>query len=276
MHTETKTPIDYEVIISTCGKFSDLWDAYTLLLGQNWAQRGSKTYLVTDDPTDRSFEGVTVVSAGEGTEITQRLAKALESVTAKYILFTLDDYFLTEPINNGKILDTLAFMEAESIDYVRLYPAKKKNLHREHAVPFADHEGYYLRDLSEGTYKISLYPGLWRTDFMRKTLGEVMNAWQYEVALTPMARELGARCVISNHCEFPFLDVIRKGKVLRKAHKYFQKNPIYQSDRPVLSRRVEMKLKFRVWLHYGLPTPILKLLKRIMMKLGVKFFSPVE
>jgi hypothetical protein len=37
-----------------------------------------------------------------------------------------------------------------------------------------------------------------------------------------------------------------------------------------------MKLKFRVWLHYGLPTPILKLLKRIMMKLGVKFFGPVE
>lgn len=268
--------LPYDVIISTCNKFSDLWEAHVLLLNQNWAERGEHTYLVTDTPTSRSFPQVEIFAAGEGTEITTRLAGVLEKVTAKYILFTLDDYFLTQPIDNSLIQKSLAFMEKENIDYVRLYPARMKNIRREKATPFAEHPGYYLRDLSSGTYKISLYPGLWRTEFMRKTLAESMNAWQYEVALTPMARAMDARCVISNHREFPFLDVIRKGKVLRKADRYFKKNPIYKSERPVLTRREEYKLKIRVWLHYGLPTPLLKLLKKLMIKMGMNFFSPVE
>ena len=63
----------FSIIISTCDKFSDLWDAHILLLNQNWADRNVETFLVTDKPTDRTFENVTVVAAGEGTEITERL-----------------------------------------------------------------------------------------------------------------------------------------------------------------------------------------------------------
>lgn len=47
-------------------------------------------------------------------------------------------------------------------------------------------------------------------DFMDKTLTKKLNAWQYEVALTNMARQLNARCADSRRGEFPILDVIRK------------------------------------------------------------------
>ena len=58
---------NFSIIISTCDKFSDLWDAHILLLNQNWADRNVETFLVTDKHTDRTFENVTVVAAGEGT-----------------------------------------------------------------------------------------------------------------------------------------------------------------------------------------------------------------
>ena len=83
---------NFSIIISTCDKFSDLWDAHILLLNQNWADRNVETFLVTDKPTDRTFENVTVVAAGEGTEITERLKVVLPLVKTEYVLFTLDDY----------------------------------------------------------------------------------------------------------------------------------------------------------------------------------------
>ena len=92
---------NFSIIISTCDKFSDLWDAHILLLNQNWADRNVETFLVTDKPTDRTFENVTVVAAGEGTEITERLRAVMPLIKTEYVLFTLDDYFLTERISTG-------------------------------------------------------------------------------------------------------------------------------------------------------------------------------
>ena len=62
---------DFTVVISTCDKFSDLWDAHILLLNQNWPDRNVMTFLVTDKPTERKYDSVTIVAAGENTEITE-------------------------------------------------------------------------------------------------------------------------------------------------------------------------------------------------------------
>ena len=88
-----------------------------------------------------------------------------------------------------------------------------------------------------------------------------------------MARELNARCAISNNMEFPFLDVIRKGKVLRKAKRYFDKNPIYKTERQVMKFKDEFALDIRTWLRHYLPRPVFRLIKKYMTKRGYVFFS---
>ncbi len=271
-----KNKIKFEIIISTCDKYSDLWDAHILLMNQNWKDRDVVAHLVTDKETDRELDGVRIVSAGEGTEITQRLARALQDVKEKYILFTLDDYFLTTPIDNEAIQRSLEVMEAEKLDYMRLYAASKWARRKDGAKEFSDHKGYYLRNIETGNYKISLFPGLWRADFMRQTLGETLNAWQYEVALTPMARKLNARCAISNHTEFPVLDIICKGKIQRKALSYLKKNPIYQSDRLVMSRKETFEFRMKKCMGRILPKFAFRWLKSFMIKCGKTFYSPVE
>jgi hypothetical protein len=264
---------DYEIIISTCGKFSDLWDANVQLLNENWPDRGAKTWLVTDDPTDRTLPGVQIVCAGAGMEITQRLAAVLEKVETEYVVLTLDDYFFTQPIETEKINRVLRFMGEHDVAYTQLYPQPKAFLKKDGARESADYPGIYYVDLSEGNYKVVLTPGIWRTDFMRSTLTGTLNAWQYEVSLTPRARELGVVCATSNCGELPYLDVIRKGKLLRKANRYFKKNPIYRSDRPVMKRTDEWVLKFRTFLKFWMPKGILRLMKRIMIRLGHSFYS---
>ena len=269
---------NYEIIISTCGKFSDLWDANVRLLNRNWPDRNARTYLVTDDPTDRTFPGVEVVSAGAGREITDRLKTVLDSVSTEYVIFTLEDYFLTERIHQEKIDRALQFLKEYGADYIQLYPQPRGFLRRDGARQTKDFPGIYLVDLSRGNYKVVLTPGIWRTDFMRKTLEgtEPMNAWQYEVFLTQRARQLKALCATSNCGEFPYLDVIRKGKILPKAARYFRKHPIYRSDREVMPWRSAASLEFRGWLKRILPAWLFRAVKKFMIRRGHTFYSPVS
>ena len=267
---------DFELIISSCDRFSDLWDTHIRLLKESWKDRPSSIYLVTDSSTEKAYEGIKIVSAGEGTEITERLEAVLESVKSDYIVFTLDDYFLTEPIHSSDIRRGIDFMENNHVDFLRMVPATKRYLRRDNARPCKGYPGYYIRDISTGNYKITLTPGIWRTDFMRKTVSRKMNAWEYEVALTGMARELGAVCAISNHNEFPYLDVVRKGKLLRKADRYFKRNPIYHSEREVMKLKDELALEFRTKLKHVLPKKQLNRLKKTMIRRGHTYYSPTE
>lgn len=261
----------FSIIISTCDKFSDLWDAHIQLLNENWTDRNVDSFLVTDKPTKRTFENVTVVAAGESTEITERLRAVMPLIKTEYILFTLDDYFLTEKISTKAVLNDIEDMEEQRIDYMRLSVLSKKNLKNRKAVEVADK--IYLMDNWAREYVVSLYAGLWKKRFMEKTLHETLNAWQYEVALTKMARDMQARCAVSCRQEFPVLDVIRKGKVLTKARAYFNKNPIYNGTRETMKRKDEIMLDIRTWLRVWLPLPLFMAAKAVMRKKGYRFFS---
>lgn len=198
---------NFSIIISTCDKFSDLWDAHILLLNQNWADRNVETFLVTDKPTDRTFENITVVAAGEGTEITERLKAVLPLIKTEYVLFTLDDYFLTERISTQAINEDVQIMKMHQIDYLRLFVMTMKSLRNRKAEELEP--GIFLLDNYAGDYIVSLYAGIWRKDFMEKTLTETLNAWQYEVALTNMARQLNARCADAVPMEIDEHTVVR-------------------------------------------------------------------
>lgn len=261
----------FSVIISTCDRFSDLWDAHILLLNRNWADRNAETFLVTDKPTNRTFENVTVVAAGEGAEITERLRAVMPFIKTKYVFFTLDDYFLTEKISTQAMIEDIQIMKKHQIDYLRLFVMTMKSLKNRKAREMEP--GIFLLDNNAGDYIVSLYAGIWRKDFMEKTLEKKLNAWQYEVALTQMARQLNARCADSRRGEFPILDVIRKGKVLTKARRYFDANPIYQGNRETMKAKDERMIAFRTWLREWLPKPLFHLAKAIMRHRGYTFFS---
>lgn len=265
---------NFSIVISTCDKFSDLWDAHIQLLNENWPDRNVDAFLVTDKPTNRTFKNVTVVAAGEGTEITERLRSAMPLIKTEYILFTLDDYFLTKKISTKAIIDDIDIMCKHQIDYLRLFVMTMKSLKNRKAEELE--QEIFLLDNNAGDYIVSLYAGIWRKDFMKKTLTETLNAWQYEVALTSMARQMNARCADSRRGEFPILDVIRKGKVLTKAQKYFDENPIYQGNRENMKVKDEWMIEFRTWLREWLPRPLFKVLKAIMRYKGYTFYSDEE
>lgn len=253
------------ILISTCNAYSDLWDIHLELLKRNWPDREASCILVTDSPVDRQFENVSVFSAGSKLEMPQRLKEVLKTIDTEYVLITLDDYFPVKTITSVKIEKALSVMEKEKLDYLRLwpYPRSKQKM--------AGQDGFYWISY-DSNYQVNLYPGIWRKSFLEKTFHESLSAWMYEVSLTAIAKRENAKSALSLNGEFPFLDVIRKGKILHKA-KAFLDNNGYSLNREVISWEQELKLNLMYYCKEYLPKSLLRRVKSIMEKRGYKFFS---
>lgn len=254
------------LVINSCDKFSDLWENHIDILNKSWPDREAETLLVTDKDTTASFEGVEIFSAGEKKEYPQRMAAALPRIKTEYILITLDDYFPIKKIENWRLERLIEIMDAEKLDYIRLFadPNSRK--------PFKKYKKLYEIPL-DVNYAVNLYQGIWRRDFVEKTLKEAQTIWKYEVSLTPTARELGARCVLSKGGEFEILDVIRKGKLLHKASRWLKRNGRELPEREVISRKEEIRIKVFAAGKKILPKKLAIAVKNRLRKKGFVFFS---
>ena len=255
------------LVVHSCQKFSDLWDAHFFLLDKNWSDRGIRTILATDEPTEWTHPGVEVFCAGIGKELSDRTKAVMSIIKTEYVLITLDDYFPVYPIDTRKIDYLISVMDVEHLDYMRMFhrPWSFKRMKNYHEV--------YEVDLYSDDYAVNLYSGIWRKSFAEATVRESLNAWMYEVSLTPVARELKAKCAMSKNKDFPIMDVVRKGKILTKAHKYFQKNPIYTGSREIMKRQDEIMIEVKTISKFLMPKRLTDAFKSFLRKRGVDFYS---
>lgn len=260
---------DLSLLIHSCNKYSDLWDAHIELLNQNWSDRNIDTFIATDLPSDIKYKNITIVSAGENREITDRITAVLPFIHTKFVLVTLDDYFLVKKIDSNRIRNLITIMEEQNLDYLRLFPLPNSDLKLD------KYKKIYSINLNEekSSYYVNLYPGIWKKSFIEKTIRNSLNAWQYETSLTPLAKELNAKCAMSKGKEFEILDVIRKGKILHKANHYFKKNPIYVGKRELISWKDEIDINLKTLFKIIFPRKFVLHVKKFMIKKGKTFYS---
>lgn len=256
-------------LIFSCDKFSDLWDGNIKLFDENWPDRDFDTYIVTDKPTDRKIPGVGIIAAGADMEWSDRLKYALHFVKTDYVFVTLDDYFLIKKVDNQRMEDYLSLLEDGGYDYLRFYPRPKRATRDE----LAGHKGIYNVDNS-CNYSVNLYSCFWKKAFLEYAVQEPKNAWMFEISLSQQAVNYGAKCLCSYNDDYVILDVVRKGKILHKAHRYFKKHPgIYEGNRELQSWKYEAKLWVKTMLGRSTPTSLLPLFRKIYVFLGGQSIS---
>ena len=225
-------------LILSCDKFSDLWPGNLKLFEENWPDKDFRTFIVSDKPRDFDHPGIDLIAAGDGVEWSERLALALKHVDTEYVFVTLDDYFLIKPVDSQRMLDMVSLMEAGGFDYLRFFPRPKKATRSE----LPGYEGIYNVDTT-CHYSVNLYPGIWKKTFLEYAIREPRSAWDFEVSLSRIATEYKAKCICSYNDEYSILDVVRKGKILHRANRYFKKHPgIYSGGRPLQSWWFEARL----------------------------------
>lgn len=255
------------VVISSCDKFSDLWDENIKAYRKFWLQNPCATYLVTDAKKDWEADGVQLVVAEGENDFPLRIKYALNCVDTKYVLVTLDDYFLIDPVDNDKIEYLLQRMENEHIQYLSLY--NRRVTKPKQYLPL---EKLNRIDLTK-KYAITLYPAIWEVEFLKKTIQDDLSPWLYEVSLTKTAVQENANCQSSLAGTYNILDVVRKGKVLHKAQRYFKRHQIDIGSRPSISYATEAKLFILDVVSWYMPRKLFKAVKSTARKCGMTFYS---
>lgn len=255
------------LLISTCDKFSDLWDEHISLLRQHWKGNRWKTYLVTDKQTNKKYDGIEIIVAGEDKDFPMRIKYAVEHIKTDYVLLTLDDYFIINDVDEGKLQYLVDKANDERIDYLKLYDRRMTNPRKYEPV-----ESLAVIDLSK-KYAVTLYPAIWDRTFLHNSVSLDMTAWKYEPSLTEYAKNKNANCMFSHTGLFNILDVVRKGNVLNKANKYFEKHGIDIGNRPLIKRRTEIKLTIMDYVSWYTPRPIFIAGKKILKRFGKNFYS---
>lgn len=256
-------------LIFSCDKFSDLWDGNLKLFRENWPERDFETYIVTDKPTDRTFPDVKIIAAGADMEWSDRLKYALEFVKTDYVFVTLDDYFLIKKVDNNRMEQLVDLLDVGRYDYLRLFPDPVRSAKEE----LPEYKGIHRID-NTYEYSVNLYQGIWNYKFLEYCVKTPKNAWHFEVELRDSAIQFNANCLVSFNDEYKVLDVVRKGKLLRNAARYFKKNPgIYNGNRPVNSWWYEFTLGIKDWGQRHTPECLLPVARKILSYLGFKFYS---
>lgn len=254
------------IIIVSCDRFSDLWDANLRLLDENWPQRRLDTILVSDTQNPFFHQGVRTLFAGDGASYSGRIRHALANVATKYVLLTLDDYFLIEKVESEKIGHLLSVMDQYDVGYLRLF----RYLESRAKVAGEKH----LRFVSTNrTYMVNLYPSIWRVSDLQKLVADDLSAWDLEVNLTALADKFGVKCMLSYGREFKIMDVVRKGKMLRAPARYLRKRDLYHGQRPLIPLKEAIRLKLIFILKKIVPRPIAIRVKNYMKRRGHKYYS---
>lgn len=258
------------MVIHSCDKFSDLWDVHVKLLNRNWPKRNIKTLLVTDKKSYIEYNNIQIISAGEGTELSERTEVALRYINTEYILITLDDYFPIYRISSKKIEQIMYEMEKYKLDYVRLFkrPNSKKKIPESENLYYID-----LWDKKDFNYQVNLYVGIWKKSFLEETIKGPLDAWNYELSLSKIAREVNAKCAMSKGREFETLDVVRKGEILHKANRYLKRHNLYHGSRNVISWKAEWRINIFTFIKDKTPQVIVNWGKGILRKRGQHFYS---
>lgn len=182
------------VVLSSCDKYSDAWTPFCQQLIANWPGFNLPLYLNTETKAF-NFDGLDVRCpfAGKNLHFKQwsdRLEKLLVLIPTDYILFFLDDFWLTQPVNIKAFEEIYSFMKndgnigficlkREDKEYAKELVAKNKRI---------SSSPYLYECLGNMPFRITTQVGLWKKDYLIKLLRSHESVWYFETRATKRSK----------------------------------------------------------------------------------------
>ena len=263
------------MLVLSCDGYSDLWEDFFNLRDKYWADCPFKWYIVTESK-NYVRNDVEVIKCGKDCNWSGRFRKAIEMIDSQYYGIFLEDYFITEKVNNEIIEDLLRVMEQNQVTFLNtsdvfrnIIGMKNKEYFNEHLIVIPNNK----------PYGISTESGIWEKNFILNKLGEKdCSAWQFEIdrvneSKTPEG--LGGFNLCDDRMPFhvSVLPVVIQGKIFPAARRYFKKQG-YE----LLTQRENMSIKQVVIFNLKMKMSNIKYGKKIIKwfatrLFGVKFFT---
>lgn len=176
------------LLLGTCDAYEDTWKPFFYQLQKHWNSFSMPVYLATESK-NFDYKNFNIINPKIGYKAdiwSDRIYKTLDQISSEFVLFMLDDFWLTQDIDMNVFNEIVDIMtKDEKIGYINLYADKTDNgkwLNKKGPTRGIQDCEYSLlwETTSECPYRITTSAGLWRKSFFQKILRRHENAWQFE------------------------------------------------------------------------------------------------
>lgn len=181
-----KRLLQIPVLVVSCDKYADLWDPFFKIFRNKWPDCTFPIYLGTnykqiDNPD------VETIAIGEDLNWASNLHKMLDTINSAHVIMFLEDFLITENIDNNYILKLVEIAFREDVGCLRL--AAGLPLAFPPSAPVEGYPGIGTINKDE-QYRVSAQVAIWKVETLRKVLLDGMNAWEFEDIGTYISKRL--------------------------------------------------------------------------------------
>ena len=171
---------DLTLVISSCGKYSDLWAPVCSLLFKYWPSlktynKNVKIVLITTDK-EFSFEGVRVFHVERDKGWSANMLAALKTIDTKYVMYLQEDYLMSQPVNETRIKELLDAMKKGLAVHVEL---NRDNFFKD-CPPHPTLPGVLVKGKHQG-YRTSNQAVLWNKETFEWLINPEEDPWKFEM-----------------------------------------------------------------------------------------------
>lgn len=173
------------VVISSCDKYSYLWDIQMQFFEKYWRDCPYNVHLISDikkynySVNKIKFNSYISGKPSNGPiDWSNNLLSFLETYNYEYIIYFQDDYIPYKQVDQKRLTILLDYIIKNSIDYIRFYTAPKGN---GESVKIS--KNISIKEITKGSeWRHSLMLSIWKTETFKNILKQVPNItpWEFE------------------------------------------------------------------------------------------------
>lgn len=198
------------ILVISCDKYSDLWQAFFELYWKNWPSCPYRVYLGSNTKKFSGDKRVTTILSGKDIDWSTSFKKILKQIPEKNLLVWPDDGFIISQIDNSDIKRCFDFLVGH----------KGKNIHcRPPPKPSSSTSDRLIGVLEKGVpYRVNL-EGFWDKDYLYNMVVEGESPWNFEIMGSyRTSYDDGFYC--TKKPLFKFIHMVEKGKYVRSCVNY--------------------------------------------------------
>ncbi len=164
------------LLVSSCDKYEDAWGPYFALIKKFWPEHPKNVCLITETKSF-SCEGINIKVYNYDKSLTwsERLYRTLEKIDTKYIVFSLEDFFLLDYVKQDRIDECYNWMEENpDIAVCRLFSSNNSNLKQTEK-----YKDFCIADNTIG-YRLETQVALWNRETLMSFIDLSEDPWQFE------------------------------------------------------------------------------------------------
>lgn len=167
------------VVVSSCDKNEDLWSPFFQLLNIQWNNRHYPIVLNTEskkfDYKDMNIKTFQFYKLGKKVTWSKRLLKTLKAIDTEYILFMLEDFFLSKPVDQQRIEQCINWMDNDKNISVFSF---NKTIRPD----IRDNKYLHFEKRSQTSdYRLNCQVAVWRREKLISYLRPHEDPWQFEI-----------------------------------------------------------------------------------------------